>query len=303
MIVRLVLALLMAPWYGMLAVLATIPLMVVMVVLVGVLVSVTPEGRGLDALAAAVVMAIFTGLVAFFMQVMISVQQARYAGAFSGAMPLGSQPPFMKAYWRGFFIILLFAIFTGLLMFSAIAIVRDLWVVWELPRPGSAEIAEWAARLGRYLEEGGRAEGETSTIAWTVFGLRAFGMVYSALLALVMVPRVCGIGSEGGRTWTLGYFLFRIFVAVPCCALMTAILAGGLIMGVEFWTGEWPAPVRFAVAASLEAGFFGGIMFAFEAMLLRAGREVRDEALQALEVIERGDPQDYRALRQQWSDD
>lgn len=302
MFARLVIALITSPIYGALAVLATLPLMVLTSIVLFVLASVTPEQGGVDMVVAAIIIVVLTAILSFLSQVLITVQTARYAGAFTGAKALRDQPPFMRAYWRGLLLILLVAIATFLVAFCAVYLLLEYWDGQGLPGQDLAELTAWLESLERSIDNGNPLDSSASSFGWAILGIRLFGMFCYLLLAVVLVPRVCGIGAEGGRTWSGPYFLFRILIGLPCCALMTAIIAELVLFPLELVTGGLPALIRISALIALESIVFGGAIFALEAAILKAGREVRDEARELLVELEKGDPQDYRALRQQWSD-
>lgn len=302
MFVRLVIALITSPIYGVLAALATLPLILFSGVLSVVLSSLMPTEGGTEVLVIAIIAVPLALIASFMIQVLITVQTARYAASFSGAKALKAQPSFTTAFWRGFFVILLFTIAIILLTICTFVLLREYWDAIGLPRPDPEEIQAWVAQLLLYLEIGEALGPDARMIGWTILGAQAMGLLYYVLLALVLVPRVSGIGSEGGRTWTGGYLAFRIFIGLPCSALMIAIIASGIVIVIELVTGAWPNVLRWAVVFMLEGFFVSGAMFALEAMILKAGRETRDEAREVLAEIEKGAPQDYRSLRKQWSE-
>ena len=301
MLVRVLIALLASPWYGFLAVLATLPLAIIGWLGIGLIASVIPQQSALkgtvDTAVAMLILTIIVAILSILLQALIQVQMVRYAGAISRTIPLRRQLPFMKSYLRGLGIIVLFAVFAILVSIIVGAVMKELWDPLDLPALSPAEIIEWLARLSAWLDAGAEPGGEGDVFGWLLLAFRALNMLYTVLLALILVPIVCGISSDSGATWTLGYILIRIFVALPCCALMTAIIIGVLMMGVELFAGDWSPAIQLGIAFGLEGLVFMGMVFAFEAMMLRGGRELAVEHLQARSLDDAREPEDYRSLR------
>ena len=303
MLVRLLIALLASPWYGLLAVLATLPVLIVGSVLIGLIASVVPQQTALEGsvnvAVVIIIISVIVGLLSVLLQVLVHVQMVRYAGAFSGTIRLGKQPRFLKSYLRGLGVMILFGIFFIVLTIIVVAVVSEIWDPLDLPAMSPGEIRDWSERLTGYFLTGGQTDAESDVLGWAVLSIRGLGMLYTTLLALVLVPIVCGISSESGASWTLGYVLFRIFVAIPCCALMTAILVELIIVGIELFTGAWALPTRLLFVLTVEGMLFAGVIYALEAMLLRSGHEVAVEERQMKTLDEMRDPDDYRSLRKQ----
>ena len=303
MFVRLLIALLASPWYGFLAALATLPLLAAGALGWGMIASVVPglvgPGSKLDDLAVLIVMGLFLAVMLLALQIAVIVQMARYAAAFTGAIRLRDQPVFLRSFLRGLLVIVLVWIFFGLVSFVLGALIGASLGSEASPAQTVALMLEWQAQVTQYLATGEIPEGQGQVVGWAVLAARVSSMLYMVLLALIMVPYVCGISSESGLSWTPGYVLFRIVVAIPCCALMTAILIEMLISAGELIGGDMNPGLRVLLMFSLESLIFAGVVFAFEAMLLRGGREVVIEEQQARVLDEQRSPDEYASMLRQ----
>ncbi len=301
MAARLILAILAAPWYGILAVLATIPVSLISITTIFLLSAALSDETTTKAVVTNLLVAIGLWILSVGIQVLITVQTARYAGAFCKLKSLSDQPPFMKAFWRGLGVMVLLNVFFTLIVISASVIFKEIWLAWGLPSPGIAALTDWSENMLAYMLAGAAAGPEAIEAARVLEALRFFGMAYTATLALALVPRVCGIGLESSAAWRPVYLLARLFIALPCCALMTAIIAGGLVLALEAVVGDGFVVLSTLISYAFQALFLLGVFFAFEALLLRGARETSVEYVEALTARAQGDPEDYRALREGWS--
>jgi hypothetical protein len=112
---------------------------------------------------------------------------------------------------------------------------------------------------------------------------------------------VCGIGAEASSVWSWRFILARIFIAMPCCALMTLIIADGLVLILQILLGDVIALFGYMLSFLIQISLITGIAFAFEALLLKFATERAAEYQEAIRILEKENPVDYRAMRRNWS--
>jgi len=285
---RLLLALGAAPAYGVLVALCVLPLTIVGNLVVAVLA------------VFAFLLPLVVLIAAFLVQVAIYVQTARYATSFTGAKPMHEYPDFFHAVGLGTLISLIGQVIFIMALVAVVVLFLEyrggeaLW--WLDPKMlfGALDGAmREPAAIGRMISfEGFDLDG----LLWT---LRLMYMALVTTLAIFIVPRSCGLLWGEQRTHTLGLILARYLLAMPFCALMTGLIATMVIWGLQA-VASHVAP-EFAIIVfvryGLEFALFTAMIFAFEAIMLRTGREQQDyegRLARATGVVDR---ERLRALR------
>ena len=157
----------------------------------------------------------------------------------------------------------------------------------------------WLKPLTEFALTGQATPALERQIMWAALIVRIMNLIYAALLAMILVPYACGIHATSGASWTGPMVLVRTVVAVPCVALMTAIIAELLIQGVELGIGAAHPGLRLIAALAIENIVALGVFFAFEAMLLRGEREVSHEDYQTHLLDEQHTPEEYASMLRQ----
>lgn len=293
---RLVLALTTGPIYGFLATLAVVPVSIVLGVLVFLLTSAVQIDGSPGATIAAFFVLIVAGLFSVAINIIVTVQMARYAASFAGAKPIGQQPPFITAFWRGLVVMILFVVFSVLLGATVSVLMQSFWASLGLPQMTQTQIRIWLEGLAAYAE-GTRSAGEASdALEYALLGVQFYLWISVTVLGMLLVPRVCGFGLDSARIWSARYLLFRFLVMIPCCAAVLAIFAEAIVFGLGLLAPEMP-PVAWRMAsATIQISFITGTVFAVEAMLLAAARDYGIERREALVELERMHPRNFRAM-------
>lgn len=300
MFARLLVGMVISPLYGLLALLAAMPMFLVgliVIVVLGSAIEFDPIGGGATAMVTIGLWVLALAVLGIALQIAFTVQTARYAGSFTKLMPITEQPPYMTAFWRGVLIIVVMNIFFGMLLLLIGAFTTDLWSSLGFNAFSREELAEGMERLAIALEQNQRSP-EVIALLRMMFVSLVFNWLYTLVLAVILVPRVCGIGGESGYAWKTRFLLFRVFIAMPICALICALLAEGFMMALEAGLGDFTLIARTQVSYSLQAFFFMGVVFGMEALTLKAARETAYEVYTAHQAQNHdGSPDDFRELR------
>ena len=297
MFLRLLTALLTSPFYGALALLATLPL-----VILGAL-SLSLAGRGITQGMAAepgmadAVLVLALGLANLAFQIAIIVQIARYAASISGAAPLRTQPSFVKACIRGALILVLLGLVLGMIL-----VALSLFGIQLLPDPGDTaglaadELALlWANALQGYLFGTAPDDPRVVWIAQAVEIATFLNFVFMMILAALLVPAVTGLGAGGGDPWSAPMMVARVFLFLPGF-ILTSLMISELALGLVELALSRPLPFRPLLIFIFQTSLFNGMAFALEALLLKATREDVAQTVQIAEEISR-EPDQYRELR------
>lgn len=301
MAARLIIAVLSSPWYGVMAVLAALPLSLVGSVTIVLLSAAMSDESSAKAVVVNLLVGIGLLILSLVVQIAVTVQTARYAGAFSGAKRLTQQPPFLQAFLRGLLVLLLLNVFFFLLTFAISVLAQKLWISWGLPVLNQTATADWIANLFAYMMLGPAAGPEAASAGAFIEVLKLVGVFYTMTLAVLLVPRVCGIGFEASSVWSWRFILARLFIGIPCCSLMTLIVAEGLVIALQFLFGEAISLFAYLISFVLQMSLITGIAFAFEALLLKSATERAEEYKEAIKILEQENPVNYRAMRENWS--
>lgn len=300
MLARLIIALLSSPWYGMMALLASVPVILV-VGLVAVLMA--TGGMSSDDPVTRIVFSVLLVVFVFVGSMMVLVQQVRFAASFSGARRIADQPSFGTAVWRAILVSVVLTIVTIVLVIVALLAFSTA----ELDATSQAEALAFLGRLAALQEGQGSPATASAEDAWLIEVIVLGNMVYTMILAMILVPLLTGVHRIAGQAWTLPMLLYRLVIVVPCLAFMTRVVgelavAGGVALA-NWWTGLGLEYLP-GMGVSVQILFFGTMAYAHEAMLLRA-TGVRELALLAAQqegqVVE--GREDYRAIRERWSAD
>lgn len=293
---RLVVALVTGPVWGILATLAVIPLSVAMGVFVFLLASVGGTADEPGAVVAAFFILIATLIVSLAIAILVTVQMARYAASFSGAKRLSEQPPFMTAFWRGVVMMILYVIFSVLLGVTVSVLFASFWAETGLTQMDASRILDWTNRFEAYTAGSDPGDVDTSAFDYVILGYQAYSWITIMVLAMLMIPRVCGFGLESAKVWSAGYLALRFFVVIPCCAAVLAVFAAAVAWGLGAFVPGESGGLERMVFFAIQTTFITGAAFAAEAMLLAAARDYGVERREALVALERANPRDFRAI-------
>lgn len=293
---RLVLALVTGPIYGILATLAVIPLSIATGVLVYLLASVGGTADEPGAVVAAFFILIAVLIVSLVIAILVTVQLARYAASFSGAQRLREQPPFMTAFWRGVVMMILYVVFSILLGVTAWLLFAGYWAETSLTDLQMARMLDWSEGLDAYVSGESTVGADTASFDYAILAYQVYSWITIMVLAMLMIPRVCGFGLESAKVWSVGYLALRFLVLLPCSAAILAVVAAAVAWGAgALVTGDSSGLERM-VFFTVQMTFITGAAFAVEAMLLAAARDVATERREALIALEREHPRNFRAI-------
>lgn len=286
---RTVLSLISSPAYGLLVALATLP--------------VTLIGNFVLAMfgVTAILLPFLVLIVAFLVQVAIYVQTARYAGSFTSLIGITKQPDFFGAIGKGLMVSFLGQIIYFLVM-GAVTLIfleyRGGEALWWLNPEKLKNAMEVAMRQpdrvsGIFSFEGFDLDGLLLT-------LRVTYMVFMTMLAIFMVPIACGLRWGSERTYNIGLILVRFLIAMPFLAAMVGVIGHLIVAGLDFVIASVWEKVTIAlfVRFGVELALFAGMIFSFEALLLRNGAEQEKDEEAMEEVYNANAHDEIRALRQ-----
>ncbi|MEM7056629.1 MAG: hypothetical protein AAF557_03505 [Pseudomonadota bacterium] len=286
---RVMTALIRSPGYGILVALATLPVTLVGNLVLGMF--------GVMAILLPLLILIF----AFLVQVAIFVQTARFAGNFSGLKRFPQQPDFFVAAGKGLMVCFLGQILLGLIV-TAVTLFflefRGGEALWWLNPDKLFKAVERVMKqpdLAAYVFtfEGFDLDG-------LIMVLRAVYMVFMTMLAIFIVPLACGESWGSERTYTVGLIVVRFLIAMPLLAGIAGLLSHFGVLGANFAIAAiWPdASVPLFVRFGLELALFAGMIFSFEALLLKTGIEQEHDEAAARQAYLASGGDDLRALRQ-----
>lgn len=240
-------------------------------------------------------------LLAFFIQVVIFVQTARFAASFSGLRKFPEQPDFFEAAGKGLMICLIGQILLGL-MIAAVTLFflefRGGEALWWL-NPG-----KFYEAMERILRQPDIASYIFTFDGFDLDGLlmafRAAYMVFMTLLSIFIVPLACGERRGNERTYTVGLIVIRFLIAMPILAFIAGLVSHFGVLGANLGIGLiWPdIAVPMFVRFGLELALFSGMIFSFEALLLTAGKQQEQVEFTHREAYLNNVGDDLRALRQ-----
>ncbi len=290
---RTVLALISSPLFGILATIAVLPITIIGNLLVGVIA------------AYGFILPIIALAASFVVQVAIYVQTARYCAAFTRLRRLSEQPNFFRAVRLGMMITLVGSIIMLLLTVAAVLVYFELGggeELWWLDRDKLRQALDQASRSSIAADQ--LFAIENLNLDGLVMISRVVYMLFLTSLAIFIVPRATGVGLTRDRTYTSGMLWVRFLVAMPFFAVMSGVLGHLATEGIEA-IYQMPPDMEFLlfiVRYTIETAIFAGIIFAFEALLLRTGHEQSQDEAAYVEEATQMDGEDYRALRQRWND-
>lgn len=287
---RVVMALIRSPLYGLAVALPVMPLTFV----------------GLMILAefgvAAIMLFTLVFLMVFIMQVAVFVQTARFAASFSGFKNIARQPDFFQVAGRGIVIFMIGQILLGLLAGAVIVFFIEfrggeaLW--WLNPDRlwKALEKVMLQPDIAAYIFsfEGFDLDG-------LMMALRASYMVFLTVMAMFVVPLACGeTWNTSERTYTVGLIVIRFLVAMPILAFAAGLLSFfGVLAANIGMDAVWPGYIVPAyIPLVLELALYSGMIFSFEALLLKTGKEQEDIEMAEHEAYLHNVEDDLRALRQ-----
>ena len=285
-------ALILSAFYGLLVVLAALPIIVMATATAGVL--------GVISMGAPLLLGIFV----LVLLAAVFAQCARYSASVTGLQSIAQQPSFVNSVLGGL---------SATFIVSALAVGVGAGVLILRQEPGAAspfgslDTKEILLALKAYAETPATTERTVSLAGMsansTFFTVLAISMVFVTLVSMLVVPRAAGLDDGYRRAYSKGALLTRLTIAVPFCGLVALIIVNMFISAVEGLAGvfapDFVAPVF--VLYVLEMFIFTGMIFTFEAQILSIGREVGEAEQIREREIERADTSEIRALRQAWS--
>lgn len=293
MLARTIIALVSSPWYGLLVSLVIIPLMIVF----GVIVVVAASGS--------IWLAAGFAFLSMLFQAVVYAQCARYAASWTGLQSIVHQPTFVVAVKRCLVVTVAAGFFSGLVT-SAFFLVAihlggaDEW--WWMDVNQLVPAIEAAMKSPAYAEQ--LFSFENLNLASLIFVLKAITLFFVTIIALFAVPRAAGLEPGYARGYTMGLILTRVLIAYPFLAAMSGLLAAGLLGLIELGIGgriEFVA-ITAGILYFLEIVFFTGMIFSFEASLLRTAREQAEEENRWQLAGEQVETADFRSIRESWNE-
>lgn len=251
---------------------------------------------------AAIMLFLLVFLLVFTIQVAVFIQTARFAASFTGFRTISKQPDFFLVAGKGLVIFLLGQILLCLLTGAVIVFFLEfrggeaLW--WLNPD------RLWKA-LQKVMLQPDIASYIFSFDGFDLDGLmttlRASYMVFLTVMAIFVVPLACGTSwGTSERTYTVGLIVIRFLIAMPILAFIAGLVSFLCMMlatiGVEAVWPTYTIPVYFQFV--LELAFFSGMIFSFEALLLKTGQEQEEFEIARHEAYLHDVQDDLRALRQ-----
>ena len=291
---RIMMALAISPGYGFLVALSVFP-----ITFIGVF--------GLAMFGGlAILVPLLLLLAAFIVQVAIFVQSARFAGNYTGLKNFQQQPDFFVAAGRGLMISVLGQILLGL-AFAAVTVIfleyRGGEAIWWL-YPGKL----WEA-LQKVMEKPDQIGSIFTFDGFDIDGLlmvmRAVYMVFMTVIAIFIVPLACGIARGTDRAYTVDLIVVRFVLAMPLMAAIAGLVSHFGVLGADLGLSlAWPdTSVPTYVRFGLELTLFAGMIFSFEALLLKAGIAQAGAEDAVRNAIINSGTEDIRALRQSRMDE
>lgn len=292
MLVRTIIALVSSPFYGVLIALATLPILVIGGIAMGLL-----------SIASLILPLILIAL-SFVLQAAVYAQSARYAASMTGLKSLMQQPEFFRSVGRSLAVTIIVGIVSGIVIVAFFIVFLKF---------GGAEQFWWMDRekLGpavqAAMESPAAAEEifsfENMNLGTLVFIIQAFSMFFVTLIALFVIPRAIDLGDRYHRTYTLGLVLTRWLIAFPFCAAMADVVARLLLVVVQAALDIFADGVTATtlILYSMQMPLFTGMIFAFEAFMLKTGHEHSEEEEFLDHGVERADTEEIRALRDAWN--
>ena len=243
-------------------------------------------------------------VLSFLLQAAIYAQSARYAASMTGLKSLMQQPDFFRSVGRSLAVTILVGIVSGIVIVAFFIVFLKF---------GGAEQFWWMDKdklipaVQTAMESPAAAEEifsfENMNLGTLVFIIQAFSMFFVTLIALFVLPRAIDLGDHYHRTYTLGLVLTRWLVAFPFCAAMADVVARLLLVVVQAVLDIFADGVTATtlILYSMQMPLFTGMIFAFEAFMLKTGHEHSEEEEFLDHGVERADTEEIRALRDAWN--
>lgn len=290
---RTILALVSSPMYGLQISLVIIPL-TLLIGLVTLIAAGTSPWMALGAILASIVFS-----------AAVYAQCARYAGSWTKLQPLSEQPTFFLSVRRCLVVTIIVYIFGFLFGFAFVLVLKQF---------GGAGMWWWmdAGKLAGALDVAMRTPTrgddifsfQNMNVGSLLFVFTLASMFFIMVLAVFAIPRAVGLGRGYGEAYTVELILIRLFVAVPVLALISVIESAAVLGLFELASvNVFKNDVLSAILTLyLETTLFTGMIFAFEAMILRSAyRPAAEQAGWQPAGPQVGTP-DFRALRESWND-
>jgi len=251
---------------------------------------------------AAIMLFVLVFMMVFIMQVAVFVQTARFAASFSGFKSISKQPDFFQVAGKGLVIFFIGQILLGLMTAAVIVFFLEF-------RGGESLWWLDSGRLWKALEKV-MLQPDIASYIFSFDGfdldglmmaLRASYMVFLSIMAIFVVPLACGENwGSSERTYTVGLIVIRFLIAMPALAFVAGVISFFGVLAVDIGLGMvWPDySVPTYIRFVLELALFSGMIFSFEALLLKTGKEQEEFEFNEREAYLSGAQEDLRALRQ-----
>lgn len=293
MLARTIIVLVSSPWYGILVSTITVPLMLAYGFVAGIVGTSSLVGAGILALSSVL------------FQAVIYAQSARYAGSFTGLQSIVDQPDFFSAVGRCLVVTIAVGILGGLVTAAFFLVVFKLggfeewwWMDLEKLRPAVQQAMKSPARAGEIFSY------ENLNLSSLIFTIEAITMFFLTIVAIFAVPRAVGLDSGYGRAYSLSLILGRFLIAFPFLMAMAGLASIGALALFQLAAGIVidEVAITAAILYFLEIVVFTGMIFSFEAALLRTAREQAMDEVKWERAAEREDTASVRAIRESWND-
>lgn len=283
--------LLFAPVFGILLNLAVLPL--VLLGGIGIFLVFLSAGTGT---APSLGLIFFTSLFVLFLMICVTTQMARYAGSFSGALPLSQQIRFFRAFWRTLLILFLFVlanIVIGIVI--AMLAIRSGMDLRALLNPGTV--------LGQSATPPEQALVELMESKF-ILAYAILALLMSSIQAVFLVPAACGMGERFAWAWTASYFVLRLVIVVPFLAIVLFFLSDALaaLITTGLSADQGGDLSRAAIRQALMTLFAMSFAMAGEAAILASARHHGDATQPDDDLYQPDEPQVADLLRARMSD-
>ncbi len=254
---------------------------------------------------ASLIMPLILGAMSFLIQAAIYAQSARYAASMTGLKSIVKQPDYFAAVGKSLAITIITGIISSLVLAAALITYiklfggdQEFWWMDQAKLLAALEVAMASPAAGEQI-----FSFENMNFASLFFAIQLCSMFFITLIALFVVPRASGLDDKYQRSYTLGLILSRVLIALPFCMAMTGILAHVLVF-VAQRVLDVVADDVVATALTfyfMELTLFTGMIFSFEALLLRSGREYGEQEVIWAQEAAAEDTTELRALREAWA--